>query len=72
MPKEEIKKWKVEVDEEACSGCGNCVEIAPKIFKIGKNGLSHVIKDVITIDDLGLAKSAIDSCPNDAISIKEF
>jgi len=47
-----------------CTGCGICVDIAPTVFKIGDDGLSHVIGT-----DAAKAKEAADSCPVTAITV---
>lgn len=56
---------KVKVDKEKCIGCGTCVVIAPKTFKLGDDGKSQVIEP--SGDDETTIKEAVDSCPVDAI-----
>ena len=56
------------VDQELCIGCGLCAEIAPDVFEMGEDGLSHAVADV----DDGNRESvqeAVDSCPVSAISL---
>lgn len=59
---------KLNVDKSKCIGCGTCVFIAPKVFKLGKDGKSEVLKNA-DIESKEV-KEAIDSCPVSAISLK--
>ena len=56
---------KITIDKNLCIGCGTCVSIAPKTFKLGNEGKAEVIEPIgnneATIQD------AIDSCPVAAI-----
>ncbi|MFP4045552.1 MAG: ferredoxin [Candidatus Aenigmatarchaeota archaeon] len=55
----------VEVDEDACIGCGSCVAVAPDIFELGDNGKAKVKEDEATEE----AKEAATVCPVDAITV---
>jgi len=54
------------VDRQTCIGCGTCIVIAPKTFKLGKDGKAEVIKP--PGDDEEKIKEAIEACPVEAIS----
>lgn len=58
---------KINVNEEACIGCGACVAIDPTHFEFNDNGLSQVINQ----EDLENTEltNAIESCPTAAINI---
>lgn len=56
---------KIKINKETCIGCGTCVAIAPKTFKLGKDGKASVITPLG--DDEATIKQAIDSCPVGAI-----
>ncbi len=56
---------KIVIDKNLCIGCGTCVAIAPKSFKIDKDGKAEVIKP--PQDNEAAIKEAIDSCPVAAI-----
>ena len=60
---------KINVNHEACIGCGACVAIDPVHFAFNDEGLSHPISNE-NLESSELA-SAIDSCPTSAISIIE-
>jgi len=60
---------KVKVDKDKCIGCGLCVSLAPKSFKLGEDGKSQAIESVG--DDLETIKNAAESCPVSAIEIAE-
>lgn len=53
------------VDKEKCIGCGACVTIAPKTFKLDSEGKAEVINP--PGDNEKTIKEAIDSCPVEAI-----
>ncbi len=57
------------VDQQKCIGCGTCVALAPKSFKLSEAGKSQPINP--PGDDEAAIKNAIDSCPVTAISWEE-
>lgn len=57
------------VDPETCIGCGTCVVIADKTFKLNKAGKAEVI--VPPGDDEKTIQEGIDSCAVTAITWKE-
>ena len=61
-------KYKVEVDKDACIGCGACAAICSKIFEIGADGKSHA---KVSETDEECVKEAADSCPVGAIKVTE-
>lgn len=63
---------KIIVDKNLCLGCGTCVVMAPKTFRLGTDGKAEVIdlpagKAGPAGDKEETIKEAIDSCPVDAI-----
>jgi len=60
---------KLQVDKDKCIGCGTCVALAPKTFKIGQDSKSIVIDP--PGDDEATIKTTIDSCPVEAIAWTE-
>jgi len=57
-----------QVDKETCIGCGTCTVLAPKTFKLGKDGKAEVINP--PRDEEEKIKEAVDSCPVQAISLQ--
>lgn len=60
---------KLVVDKEMCIGCGTCVALSPKVFKLSDDGKAQVIDQ--EGEDDNTIQNAIDSCPVSAISWKE-
>ena len=60
---------KIKVDEEKCIGCGTCVAVAPKSFKLNDDGKSEPVEP--PGDDESTLEEAVESCPVDAISLKK-
>jgi len=59
----------ITVDRAKCIGCGMCTMLAPKSFKLGKDGKSEVIKPWGDTDDqINEVKS---SCPVGAITTEK-
>lgn len=60
---------KIKVDKNKCIGCGTCVAIAPKSFKLGDDGKSQPIEP--PEDDKETIRNAVDSCPVVAIKLAD-
>lgn len=56
---------KIIVDKNLCLGCGTCVVMAPKTFRLGVDGKAEVIEPAGDKEET--IKEAIDSCPVNAI-----
>ena len=61
---------KVKVDKNTCIGCGVCVALAPKYFRLGDDGKSEVIKEEVEPGDEDMVKNAAQSCPVGAIKVE--
>jgi NAD-dependent dihydropyrimidine dehydrogenase PreA subunit len=60
--------YDVEVDEEKCIGCGECIEICPvDVFE-----LQDEKSVVVSSEDCLGCESCIEVCEEDAISVKEI
>ncbi len=57
-----------KVDESLCTGCGLCEEICPDVFKLGEDGISHVVGDCEA--NIDCCQEAAESCPVGAITIE--
>jgi ferredoxin len=58
---------KAKVDKNKCIGCGTCVAIAPKSFKLGDDGKAQSIEPLGDSEEK--VKEAAESCPVEAISL---
>lgn len=56
---------KLVVDQNTCIGCGLCVTLAPKTFRMDEDNKAEVINS--QGDDPQKIQEAIDSCPVSAI-----
>lgn len=55
----------VSIDQSRCIGAGNCVTIAPTVFRLDEEQIAYVL-DPTTVDDETLLDAAR-SCPTDCI-----
>ncbi len=54
--------------DTGCMGCGVCVNIAPGIFEMNKDGSNaYVARQPKNKKEIDLCKEAIESCPASAI-----
>lgn len=60
---------KIKINKEKCLGCGSCAFIYPEMFYLDNDGKAEVKKNK-KIDEKKL-KSAIESCPAQAIEVEE-
>ncbi|WP_223198442.1 ferredoxin [Solihabitans fulvus] len=61
-------RWQVGVDHGACIGSGICAGTAPAYFRIDA-GKSYPVAELIDSDEVVL--DAADSCPMEAILVKD-
>ena len=57
------------IDADICTGCELCTQIAENTFAMNDDGVAEVIN--ATGDSEETMQEAIDSCPVEAISLKE-
>jgi ferredoxin len=63
---------RVIVDRDKCCGYGECVAIAPDLFRIGDDNRAHLIpQSELSVRDAELVREASYSCPVEAIEISE-
>ena len=60
---------RVKIDRELCSGVGNCVVIAPTVFKLDKTNKA-VLLNTESVEDRTLLEAA-ESCPENAIILED-
>ena len=60
---------KVKVDRELCIGVGNCVAIAPAVFKLDDKNKASVLSPSSV--DREILLEAAESCPEEAIILED-
>jgi len=60
---------KVRVDRDLCVGIGNCVAVAPSVFKLDSENKA-VVLDVSSVNE-DKVMSAAESCPLNAIIVED-
>ena len=60
---------KVRVDRERCRGLGNCVVLAPTVFRLDETNKA-VVAGTASVDDERLFEAA-ESCPENAIVLED-
>lgn len=58
---------KVVVDQDACIGCGLCVQVAADVFDMQAD--KAVVKKGVSDSSMDDAKSAAEQCPVSAITV---
>lgn len=64
-----MTKYKITQKQEDCIGCGACVAVCPKFWKMNENGKAEPIKTEFEEQDLECNKEAAESCPVEIIKI---
>jgi ferredoxin len=69
--------YRIEIDRSLCSGFGACVELAPKVFELGENGIASLRVGEGTSFRIGQSTDpavfdAADACPMGAITVTEI
>ncbi len=60
---------KVRIDRNLCTGIGNCVAVAPTVFKLDKSNKAVVLKPESVDEDTLM--NAAESCPENAVIIED-
>ena len=61
---------RVIVDQDKCCGYGECVAVAPDLFRIGDDNRAHLIpRGELSVRDAELVRESSYSCPVEAIEI---
>ena len=61
---------KASVDEDACTGCGECEETCPEVFEV-VDDIAQVIVAEVPPEADDAAKQAAEDCPVEAITIEQ-
>jgi ferredoxin len=62
---------KAIVDQDACIGCGLCPDICPEVFEMNDDDKAEVTVDPVPADVEDSCREAAESCPVDAITIRD-
>lgn len=63
---------RVHVDQEKCQGHNRCVVLAPNLFEVDDYGTAWVNGDgIVSSEQAGAARLAVENCPEHAISVTE-
>jgi ferredoxin len=60
---------KVKIDRDLCVGIGNCVAVAPTVFKLDKENKA-IVQDQSSLSEEKLM-SAAESCPMNAVIVED-
>lgn len=60
---------KINIDVDACVGCGSCVALCPEVFQLGADEKAYVV-DIAKCSDCDCSAAA-DICPVEAITIEK-
>ena len=63
---------RLHIDETKCEGHARCVARAPDLFDVDDDGKSFLLVDQVPNDQEEAAKSAVQACPERAISISDY
>ena len=73
-----MASYKVVVERNKCTSCGNCEDECPELFELDEKGLSHLKNsdriddnDELEIDDPDCSLDAALSCPVACIHVYE-
>jgi ferredoxin len=62
--------FRVHVDPDLCQGHNRCYSVSPDLFDLDDLGMSSEAGEGLVPEDLvGLARLAVDNCPEHAISL---
>lgn len=71
-----MTKYKVIHERDKCVGCGACVSICPRLWRMGEDGLAELKngereggKFKLEIETLSCAKNSAEVCPVNCIHI---
>jgi ferredoxin len=60
----------IQVDRKACAGHGLCYSIAPDVLDSDDQGDPVILTDPVPEDQLDMAESAVDACPERALALQ--
>lgn len=62
---------RLALDTEACQGHGRCYSYSPDLFDADDEGHSVLLVTEVPADQESAARQAVESCPEEAISLDD-
>lgn len=62
---------RILIDDDRCKGHGVCCGLCPEIFELTDHGYAQVLVDSVPAALQDVAHTAVEQCPEGAISIEE-
>jgi ferredoxin len=62
---------RIHIDDERCKGHGVCCGLCPRVFELTDRGYAISVVDEIPAELQEIVNTAVDHCPEGAISIVE-
>jgi ferredoxin len=62
---------RIVVDTDRCTGHGICESLAPDVFEVGSDGMTHLLVEDVSEDRRATIESAVAECPTQALSIED-
>lgn len=62
---------KIVLDADRCTGHGRCYALAPELFTSDDRGHSVVLHEEVPAGLEGQAKTAVDNCPENCLSLED-
>ena len=63
-------RMKIQIDAELCTGCEDCSEACPSLFRMGSDWIAEPTVDVVPADLEGEAVKTAELCQFEAIRIE--
>jgi ferredoxin len=60
----------IQIETSVCQGHGQCVHLAPDVFRMGADGVSEVITQNVEESLRARIDEVVRSCPVEAISVR--
>jgi ferredoxin len=57
------------VDREVCAGYGECVKLAPEVFRLDDDDVAEIIEPLDGSVDPGTIELAVAGCPTQALTL---
>ncbi len=62
---------KITIDPDACTGCEDCTQACPSLFRLGKNWIAEVVTETVPPGLEEEARKTASLCQFEAIRVEE-